>query len=213
MDEPNEEPVTRVRWVYSSQSTDEVRDRYDVWAEHYDRDLTATYDYVLPEITAQDFGRWVQPDASILDAGAGTGLVGVELRRLGYTDLTAMDISPAMLVEAAKTECYNSLHEMTLGEPLGFRSERFDAVISVGTFTDGHAPASGMVELTRITRPGGHVVVAIRDDIIVSHGFDAVFETLIGDGTLRLLERTEPRVAMPKTEPDITVQTWCFEVV
>ena len=93
MDEPAEDPSARVKWVYSSQSSDEVKGRYDAWAESYDHDLTTTYDYVLPAITAQDFVRWVEPGASILDAGAGTGLVGVELHRLGYTDLTAMDIS------------------------------------------------------------------------------------------------------------------------
>ena len=212
MAELRADPEARVRWVYSSTSPDEVRDRYDAWAANYDADLTETYDYVLPRLTAADFARWVTPTGAVLDAGVGTGLVGAELVALGFDDLLGIDISAAMLAEAAKIGVYAELHQMTLGDPLGFPDDQIDAVISVGTFTDGHAPATGLVELARVTRPGGHVVAAIRDDIIESHGFDAVFARLTDANTWALLERTEPRVAMPKTEPDLTVQTWCFQI-
>ena len=101
---------------------------------------------------------------------------------------------------------------MTLGEELSLATDRFDAVISVGTFTDGHAPASAFFELVRVTRPGGHIVAAVRGDIIDSHGFSDVFDELVSEKVWELVERTEPRAAMPKTEPDITPQTWCFQV-
>ena len=42
----------------------------------------------------------------IIDAGAGTGLIGVELKKLGYTNLCALDISAEMLREAKKKEVY-----------------------------------------------------------------------------------------------------------
>jgi predicted TPR repeat methyltransferase len=63
--------------VYSSQSPDEVRDRYEAWASDYDSDLTDTYDYSLPKATVEDFWRWVPRTANVLDAGAGTGLVAI----------------------------------------------------------------------------------------------------------------------------------------
>lgn len=38
----------------------------------------------------------------IIDAGAGTGLMGVEFKKLGYTNLSALDISSGMLNEARR---------------------------------------------------------------------------------------------------------------
>ena len=207
-----DDPEERVRWVYASGSAEEVRERYDAWASRYDEDLLGSYDYALPRTTAADFARWVKLPARVLDAGVGTGLVGIELAEAGFEDLVGIDISPGMLVQARKTGLYAELHEMTLGEHLAFPSDHFDAVISVGTFTDGHAPATGFHELCRVTRPDGFVIAAIRGDIIASHGFGDVFEDLERSDTWSLVERTEPRVAMPKTEPDLTVETWVFRV-
>ena len=38
--------------------------------------------------------------------GAGTGLIGIELQKLGYSNLHALDISPEMLKEAKKRNIY-----------------------------------------------------------------------------------------------------------
>lgn len=118
-----------------------------------------------------------------------------------------------MLRESARKGLYRALHEMTLGEPLGFESDTFDAVISAGTFTKGHAPASGLVELARVTRPEGHVVAGIRRDIIESHGYAPVIERLMLTGVWELVERSEPYVAMEKLESDVLIETWCFRVL
>ena len=45
-------------------------------------------------------------EVKIIDCGAGTGLCGVELHKLGYTNLCALDISPEMLNEARKKNVY-----------------------------------------------------------------------------------------------------------
>ena len=168
--------------MYAARSAEESRDRYDEWADRYERDLLDTYGYRLPSTIVEHFVRWVAPAATILDAGVGTGLVGVFLAEHGFTDLVGLDNSPAMLEVAARKGLYRSLHEMTLGEPLGFEAGAFDAVISAGTFTKGHAPASGLTELARVTRPGGHVVVGIRPDIIGSHGYAGFIEQLESEG-------------------------------
>lgn len=203
----------RVKWVYAAASAGESRDRYDEWAPDYERDLLETYGYRLPDTITDHFTRWVKPPARILDAGVGTGLVGIRLTDRGFTDLVGLDNSPAMLRESARKGLYRELHRMTLGEPLGFESARFDAVVSAGTFTEGHAPASGLRELARITRPGGHVVVGIRPDIIDSHGFRAVIDELVADRAWEVLERTEPYVAMEKVESHVLVETWCFRIL
>ena len=203
----------RVQWVYGARSAAESRRRYDQWAPQYEQDLVDTYGYRLPDTIAEDFTRWVTPPATVLDAGVGTGLVGACLADLGFRDLVGLDNSPAMLAETARKGIYRALHEMTLGQPLGFESAIFDAVISAGTFTEGHAPASGLRELARVTRPGGHMVVGIRPDIIESHGFAEIIDELAATRVWVVVDRTEPRVAIEKLESYVLVETWCFRIL
>lgn len=213
MDTDSRSVEQRVKWVYAAASAGESRDRYDEWAPDYERDLLDTYGYRLPDAVTEHFTRWVEPRARVLDAGVGTGLVGVRLADRGFTDLVGLDNSPSMLREAARKGLYAELHRMTLGEPLGLDSGSFDAVISAGTFTEGHAPAAGLRELARVTRPGGHVVVGIRPDIFGSHGFGLVIDGLVADRVWEVLERSEPYVAMEKLESHVRVETWCFRTL
>ena len=144
----------RVQWVYSSRNNQELAERYDQSARDYDSDLEQVFAWNAPRRSAEIFARHVPKEARILDAGAGTGLVGLALSQLGYSQLTAMDLSAGMLDEARKQEVYQEYLQMVMGEPLDIPSGAFDAVISVGALTLGHAPASSLDELVRVTTPG-----------------------------------------------------------
>jgi SAM-dependent methyltransferase len=60
-----------------------------------------------------------------------------------------------MLGRARARGVYRELRRRALGDKLDFADEIFAAVVSFGVFTPGHAPASALDELVRITRPGG----------------------------------------------------------
>ena len=77
------------------------------WAKEYDQDLEETFAWVGPRRAAEVLAEHVAPTSKVLDAGAGTGLVGVELQRLGFSDLCAMTLSQGMLAEARAKGCYN----------------------------------------------------------------------------------------------------------
>ena len=108
----------RVQWVYASESNQQLEERYDQWAKEYDEDLESDFGYVIPRIAAETFQQFVPRESRVLDAGAGTGLVGVELHRLGYANLDAMDMSQGMLDEARRKGVYGHLYQMVMGEPL-----------------------------------------------------------------------------------------------
>jgi len=55
-----------------------------------------------------------------------------------------------MLEEARAKNAYREFHQMIMGETLGFTTDSFNAVISVGVLTLGHAPASSLDELERV---------------------------------------------------------------
>ena len=206
-----EESHRRVQWVYDSTSNQELEERYDTWAAEYDKDLDEVFAWNAPQTGADVLARLVPATAAVLDAGAGTGLAGKCLADAGFTNLAAMDLSQGMLDEARKKNVYSSFHQMTLGETLGFDTGQFDAVISIGVFTLGHAPINSFDELVRVTKPGGYIVFSLRTDM-VDDGYQAFFDKLATDGRWKLSEVSDPYQPLPKGEPEVFHQIWAFQV-
>lgn len=202
----------RIQWVYESANNQELEERYDQWASEYDQDLDEVFAWHSPQNGADVLARLVPADAAVLDAGAGTGLAGKCLADAGFTNMAAMDLSQGMLDEARKKNVYNSFHQMTLGETLGFETGQFDAVISIGVFTLGHAPVSSFDELVRVTKPGGYIVFSLRTDM-VDDGFQDYFAKLTDAGKWKLAEATDPFQPLPKGEPEVFHQIWAYQVV
>ena len=200
----------RVQWVYSSQNNRELAERYDEWAAEYDSDLSEKFGWIGPRRAAEALSHYVPKDARILDAGAGTGLVGQCLADLGYGDLVAMDLSPGMLEQARRKGVYGEWRQMVLGEALDFPTDSFDAVISVGVFTLGHAPPASLHELVRITRPGGHVLFTLRPDVYENNGFREVQAELESAGAWKLVEEGREFQTLPKGEPEVHHQVWVY---
>ena len=206
------EEQNRVQWVYSARSNLELAERYDQWAADYDSDLDTDFGWIGPQRAAQVFAQHVPQNAKVLDAGAGTGLVGEVLVGMGYSDLVAMDFSQGMLDEARKKGVYHEFHRMVMGEPLDFATGSFDAVVSVGVLTVGHAPASSLDELVRITRHGGHIVFTLRPDVYEGSGFKEKQEALAASGKWRLAEVSDKFQPLPKGEPEVFHQVWVYQV-
>lgn len=206
------ESQNRVQWIYSSRNNQELAERYDQWAKDYDQDLEQDFEWLGPQRAAEVFARYVPKDSRILDAGAGTGLVGKFLWEKGYRRIIAMDLSSGMLAEARKKNVYQEFHQMVMGEPLGFETDSFDAVVSVGVLTVGHAPASSLDELVRITRPGGYVVFSLRPDVYETAGFKEKQAALESQGKWRLVEESEKFQPLPKGEPEVYHQVWVYQV-
>jgi predicted TPR repeat methyltransferase len=207
-----QESHRRVQWVYSSTSNDELEERYDQWASDYDKDLAEEFAWNAPQTASEVFHRHVAQGAKVLDAGAGTGLVGECLSQMGYEDIDAMDLSLGMLEQAQTKGLYRQLHQMVLGEDLEFDSQTFDAVISVGVFTLGHAPPHSFNELVRITKPSGFIVFSLRTDVYEENGFKEQQQALETAEKWKLVEVTDPFQPLPKGEPEVYHQIWAYQV-
>jgi ubiquinone/menaquinone biosynthesis C-methylase UbiE len=214
MDVSNSEKSDWLEKVFTAKDPDELSDIYNNWAEQYDEDVTHYgYSYKSPPVIAGFVGRHVsEKNGAILDAGAGTGLIGEMLALIGYSKLVALDLSPGMLQVARKKNVYSDLRQMVLGEYLDFPDNTFDATVCAGTFTLGHAPPQSLDEITRITKPGGFIIFSIRCDGNNGDDFISMQESLEKEGKWKLAEKTEPFQSLPFAEPEAENQVFVYKV-
>jgi SAM-dependent methyltransferase len=112
------------------------------------------------------------PGGRVLDAGCGTGRVGIELARRGY-DVTGVDSDGSMLAVALERA-----PELTwrLGDLAALEDEQaFHLVVAAGNVMIFLAPGTGPAvvdRLARALRPGGLLVSGWRTDELAVGEYD-----------------------------------------
>ncbi|ANT49008.1 class I SAM-dependent DNA methyltransferase [Mesorhizobium amorphae] len=198
--------------VYSADTPEALAKAYAEWAATYDSE-TASLGYLLPFLITAWVSRHVPlSEGPLLDAGCGTGLSGPSLKALGYHDIAGLDLSDDMLKIAGSRNAYSELKKAMLGGPLPWPDGHFRAFFSTGVFTIGHAPASGLHELVRITRKGGHAIFTVRDQVFGAGGFQAVFDELAQAQKWRPVEESPWFRCYAIGDPEALVKTFVFEV-
>jgi len=184
------EDTRQLHRAYTSKSVEELADYYDEWSADYETHMR-NVGYMHPAMVASMVGRHVAIGTGpVLDAGAGTGIIGEVLTALGQDAIVGLDASEGMLALAARKGLYDELHQMFLGRGLDFEDDRFAAVTSAGVFTDGHAPLDGLDELVRVTRPGGRLVFSVARGYL-DGPFDEKRAALESQGTWKAVDSSE----------------------
>jgi predicted TPR repeat methyltransferase len=202
---------SRLQWIYASQGEAQLRERYDVWAADYDSDLDDLR-WSAPRAGAERCAHFARQGEEILDAGCGTGLVGVALAAHGHTRIVGFDLSTGMLERSAQRGVYSELHQGSLLDRLPFDDGRFGSVVSVGVFTLGHVDGSAFAELARVTTPGGHVSFTFRDDAVDRLGYRTEQQQLIDSDVWELVDLTEPMALIHEDGEDIMLRVWTWKV-
>ena len=169
---------------------EKVKEFYEDWAENYNIDTTSS-DYTGPVI-ASNLLQQHQSDTSIrvLDAGCGTGLVGIELVTLGYMEVDGFDLSEAMAKQAIDTGAY----QQVLGEidmmraTEHYTASSYDAILSIGVFTLGHVPSEALEVLLQLTKVGGVLVISTRTHYYDDTNFQQVVDRLLTNGQIEILQ-------------------------
>ena len=102
---------------------------------------------------------------------------------------------------------------MRLGVSLEYDSSVFDAVISVGVMTLGHATPESFDELVRITKPNGYIVFTIRTDVYLNNGFKEKQEEMAANKLWKVIEVSDEFRPLPVGEPDVMHQVWVYQVL
>ena len=202
----------RLKWIYSSKDSEELAERYDDWAQNYDQELEEDYGWQIPKLIAEELSRFTPKNGRILDAGAGTGLVGQYLGSLGYTDLVAMDLSKKMLGKALEKGVYREFHQMDMSKTLDYPDDSFDAVVCAGVLTFSHAPAKSLYEMVRVTKPGGHILYSLRTDAYESMGFEDITRELESGGKWQLVEK-KGHQSFTLKEQEVIHDIWVYRVL
>jgi len=209
-----EDTMARIKLdnIFHIETTDALRQAYDQWADDFDQQLDGELGYQGWDLIVSNIAGKLAPDALILDAGAGTGLLGAALARAGYRNIDGNDLSQGMLAKARALAVYRNLTIAMLGEKLKPEDNTYDAVLSSGVFTPGHAPPESFFELIRITRPGGLIGFTMRDDER-PEGFVGMFLRLENEGLWHPTLKSEAIITMARGDSRYTQCYWAFEVI
>ena len=176
--------------AYTLGTEEDSKALYRDWATTYDQSMLDELGYLTPSKTAELLAsHLIDKKAVILDAGAGTGLAGVELVHHGFVSLHALDYSAEMLAVAGKRGIYQSLIEADLNINLPLKDNIYDAVICTGTFTHAHVGAECLDELCRVLKPGGLFACTVHKDVWEPAGFENKVPQLHASGTITTLHQ------------------------
>ena len=165
--------------IYKLKTTEEVMKYYDEWGANnkYDQDMVE-WDYTGPKETVETFKKYTNnKEIKIYDAGCGTGLVGVELKKCGYRNFDGADLSQKLL-DLVPKDLYQNLSKVDLNQNLDIKDNEYEAVLCVGTFTFGHVKPPALNEFIRIIKNKGLLCFTINEGIYEEYGFDKKIKEL-----------------------------------
>ena len=165
--------------IYKLQTSEELLKYYKNWANNnkYNKDMV-DWKYTAPQETVSVLSKYaLNKNFRILDAGCGTGLVGIELKKYGYSNIEGVDFSQNML-DLVPQSIYKKIEKIDLNKALKFKDNIYDVIMCVGTFTYGHVKPQALDELIRITKNKGFICFTINEGIYEEYGFDNKIKAL-----------------------------------
>ena len=197
--------------LHTLKKTEDVMNFYDDWGKEnkYDKDMS-DWNYTGPKETSEVFNKYADDkEIKIYDAGCGTGLVGVELKKYGFYNFYGADLSQKLL-DLVPKELYQKLDKVDLNKQIKEEDNSFDAIMCVGTFTFGHVKPPALDEFIRITKNKGLICFTINEGIHEEYGFDKKIDQLINDNKWKKLEFFKSNYIASK---DVNAWLGLFEVI
>ena len=162
-----------------------------------------------PQVAAQGFHRAAAraglqaSSITVLDVGAGTGLVGELLGRDGVARIVGVDALPAARAACMRDRpgVYGSylVGDLASGDSelwTELRTHEIEGLVSAGAFGGTHAPPAALVNALAVLPPGAPIVLTIDErwmDTSDPDGFGIAVQRLSDEGDLEVVERTRFR--------------------
>ena len=165
--------------IYQLNTSKEVLKYYKEWTakEKFNKDMV-DWDYTAPINAVSLIIKYaLKKNIKILDAGCGSGLVGIEMQKNGYNNIDGVDLSQDML-DLIPKDIYQNLGIADLNQSLKYENHKYDVVMCVGTFTYGHVKPHALDEMIRITKNRGLICFSVNEGIHEEYGFDIKIKDL-----------------------------------
>lgn len=191
--------------LWKPRSVEDTQKIYADWASTYEADVTRMA-YATPTRVANALLKHL-PDysAPILDFGCGTGLSGLALARVGYTQIDGTDIAPAMLEQAAAKGVYRktwlSRPEAEITCP-----GAYTAIVATGVISLGAAPPAMLGTLLNVLEPGGILAFSYNDPTLEDPAYMGALADLLKEQRANQLFREHgPHLREQVTGADVIV--------
>ena len=175
--------------LHELKTTEQVMNYYDEWSKNnkYNNDMLE-WEYSGPKETSETLSKYQKDkDIKIYDAGCGSGLVGIELKKYGFNYFDGADISKELLNQVPDN-LYNKLEQIDLNKKIDKEDNFYDVVMCVGTFTFAHVKAQALDEFVRITKKNGLICFTINEAIYINYGFKSKIESLVDNNKIKEIE-------------------------
>lgn len=150
-----------------------ARDVFQSYAARFEKHLTEQLEYKLPERIPGLLKRLDGENAwyeRVLDIGCGTGLVGAQIRAF-CTELTGIDVSPAMVDKAGEKAVYDELAAADVSTWLAESDVSFDLAICADMLVYVGAVDELFRAIAQHLVPGGRLIASTEqsatDDLIL----------------------------------------------
>lgn len=157
---------------------------------HYD---TVHREYNGPKYLGEHLKSYGTSFRTVLDVGAGSGYVALELRKFLSEDvqIDALEPSVEMLKVAKKYGIYTKVYmELMNGlQSTTIDTESYDCVCGSGIFVPNHLPAEAIEEMIRLTKINGITAFIMRESYMQDPAYkdklDRIINRLEEDGVVK----------------------------
>ncbi|KAL8561853.1 hypothetical protein ACOMHN_046978 [Nucella lapillus] len=144
----------------SVQAYDDTSDKYEQYVGAFGYRGAQKVAQTIADLYPQQSQR---ETVRILDVAAGTGLVGLEMHKLGFRNMDALDPSQGMLNVASRRGIYGRLfNEFIDDKQLPIEKNYYDCIGIAGGMGENQIPCSALHEMIRLVKPGGFIVNVTR---------------------------------------------------
>lgn len=181
-----------VKSVYSYKSSDDLKNYYNDWAKEYDK-YTQDVNYVLAHHVAKIASDFMPDETvNVLDIGCGTGIVGEKLFTYKPKSLIdGVDLSIEMINIAKLKIGYNNFYCQDLTLENKYIKEKYEFIISAGTFTLGHLGAKQLVESIDYLKINGQAIFSVKGDHYENEKFYIALQLCLEKKIIKNLEIKE----------------------
>ena len=147
----------------------------------------------------------------VMDAGCGTGLIGVRLQKHGFTNIDGVDFSPEMVEVARETGAYQTLIgscDLNQSSP-GDLKNKYDLTICCGVFSFDLVKPIALQWLINVTKPGGIILLTTRPAFCETYNFESYYQEL---ERLRHLKLIDCQLNQPYLGKESNAHYWVFTV-